>query len=143
MEQEDYFKRQIDQLGRVLGKILSDLCGSKSKGMISSGIDAANHDLKNELDMDTSFLVSIPASKLIDTLQQRKEMTVQNLDRLADILFTIAEGMDQPLDGNENSRRLFERALLIYKYVDKSGPTYSFDRHFKMEIIERILLHCT
>jgi hypothetical protein len=143
MEQEDYLKRQIDQLGRVLGKILSDLCGSKSKGLISSGIDTANHDLKNELDLDTSFLVSIPASKLIDTLQQRNEMTVQNLDRLADILFTIAEGMDQPLDGNENSRRLFERALIIYKYVDQSGPTYSFDRHFKMEIIERILLHCT
>jgi hypothetical protein len=143
MEQEDYLKRQIDQLGRVLGKILSDLCGSKTRGMISSGIEAASHDLKTELDMDINTLVSIPTSKLIDTLQQRKELTVQNLDMLADILFTIAEGMDQPLDGNENSRRLFERALIIYKHVDISGPTYSFDRHVKMEIIERILLQCT
>jgi hypothetical protein len=73
MEQEDYLKRQIDQLGRVLGKILSDLCGSKTRGMISSGIEAASHDLKTELDMDINTLVSIPTSKLIDTLQQRKE----------------------------------------------------------------------
>jgi hypothetical protein len=37
MEQRDYLKKQIDQLGQVLGKIFSDLLGLKSNGQINGG----------------------------------------------------------------------------------------------------------
>ena len=45
MQQEDWLIRQINQLGRVLGKILSDLLGLKTQGRVSEGIEAAEQTL--------------------------------------------------------------------------------------------------
>ena len=46
MEQQDYLKKQIDQLGKVLGKIFSDLFGLKSNGQINAGLEITNQTLK-------------------------------------------------------------------------------------------------
>ena len=39
MEERDYFKRQIDLLGKVLGKLLTELICKKSSGEITDGIE--------------------------------------------------------------------------------------------------------
>lgn len=41
MEQRDLIKDQIEQLGRVLGKILVDFLGLKSGGQIEHGIEVS------------------------------------------------------------------------------------------------------
>ena len=57
MVRRDYLQKQIDLLGRVLGKILSDLLGLKSVGEIMEGIDSSYLALKEELNLDLEELI--------------------------------------------------------------------------------------
>lgn len=59
MEQRDYLKKQIDQLGQVLAKIFSDLLGLKNSGQINAGLEITSQALKNELDIDIQALLDI------------------------------------------------------------------------------------
>ena len=45
MEQRDYLKKQIDQLGKVLAKAFSDLLGLKNSGQINVGFELTNQTL--------------------------------------------------------------------------------------------------
>ena len=56
MEQRDLLKDQIEQLGKVLAKILPDFLGLKSEGQISQGIEITNHRLRSELDIEIEEL---------------------------------------------------------------------------------------
>jgi hypothetical protein len=65
LPQEDYLKRQIDQLGQVLGKILADLIGLKTQGHIGEGIEEVNQKLKSELNLNINELTLIPVENFI------------------------------------------------------------------------------
>jgi hypothetical protein len=139
MQQEDWLIRQINQLGRVLGKILADLLGLKTRGQLSEGIEAAEQTLKNELDLNIDVLITIPAEEFIKSLQEGQNFSDENLDNLADIFFLIAEEPDQKGLDNEKKKKLYERSLTIYQYLDNKGTTYSFDRHYKIEKIRNAI----
>lgn len=135
MEQEDFIKRQIDQLGRVLGTILADLIGLKAQGQISEGIEAADKELKKKLDLNVDNLTSISTEKFIKTLQEGKKLSNDNFDKLVDILFLLTEELDERNTDNEKKNKLYERSLTIYEHLEDTSSTYSFDRHFKIEKI--------
>jgi hypothetical protein len=139
MQQEDWLIRQINQLGRVLGKILADLLGLKTQGQIGEGIEAAKQALKNELDLNIDDLISIPTEQFIKTLQVGKKLSDDDFDKLADIFLLIAEELDKSGADDDKKEKLYEKALTIYEYVDKTGSTYSFDRHSKIEKIKSAL----
>ncbi len=56
MEQRDLLKDQIDQLGKVLAKILSDFLGLKAKGQASHGVEISNHRFQRELEINIERL---------------------------------------------------------------------------------------
>jgi hypothetical protein len=136
MQQEDWLIRQINQLGRVLGKILADLLGLKTKGQVGEGIEAAEQALKGELDLDISHLAAMPTDRFIITLREGKQFTDENFEMLADIFLIVAEELDQNDRDNGKKKQLLEKALIIYEYLDKTGSTYSFERHNKIEKIK-------
>lgn len=133
MEQQDYLKRQIDQLGRVLGKIFSDLLGLKSQGQIDDGIEITNQALKDELDLDIQKLLDIQTDDFIDTLKIEKSLTNDNLDKLAEILLLIADNRQT------DNKKLYEKCLTIYAYLEKDENIYSLDRQWKIERIKNVL----
>ena len=139
MQQEDYIKRQIDQLGRALGKILADLLGSGSGGHSFDGMEAADHALKGELGMDLKDLTVIPMENFIQTLQENAKFSLDNLDKLAEIFFLLAEECDVEGKDPEKKRNFYERSLAMYNHLDNTSLTYSFDRHKRMEEIKRAL----
>jgi len=139
MEQQDYLKKQIDQLGKVLGELLSKIIGLSNSGQSNYGIKIANLALKKELDIDIDKLIEIPKEKFIETLQKNGELNNINLEKLADILFEIANGLLQNDKDSSIGKGLFERLLIIYEYIDKSGLTFSFERHSKVERINSTL----
>ncbi|MCX6267849.1 MAG: hypothetical protein NTW16_10900 [Bacteroidetes bacterium] len=136
MEQEDYIKRQIDQLGRVLGKIFADLTGLRTQGQTGEVLEAADHSLKSELGLNIDELTSISTENFIPTLQTGRNFNHDSLDTLADILFLLAEEPDHDGSGKEHRRKLYDRSLVIYEYLDAVSGTYSFDRHLRMEKIK-------
>lgn len=139
MQQEDWLIRQINQLGRVLGKILADLLGLKARGQVGEGIEAAEQELNNELDLNIDVLIWIPKEEFIKSLKDGKKLSDENLENLAGIFFLIAEELNQKGMVNEKMKKLYERSLIIYEYLDNNSSIYSFDRHFKIEKIKKAI----
>ena len=139
MQQEDFLKRQIDQLGRALGKILTALPGFKAQGKISEGIEVADQTLKIELGLNIDDLTLIPTQSFITTLLEVKKFNDTNFEELAEILFFIAEELNIKNADIGKMKKLYERSLIIYEILDKTSSTYSFDRHSKIEKIKKVL----
>ena len=133
MEQRDYLKKQIDQLGQVLAKIFSDLLGLKNSGQINAGLEITSQALKNELDIDIQALLDIPTDNFIDILTSQKNLTNDNLDKLAEILLLIADNRQ------DDNKKLYEKCLTIYEYLEKVENIYTLDRQWKMKRIENEL----
>jgi hypothetical protein len=128
LPQEDYIKREIDRLGKVLAKALSDLLGLRSEGKLQEGIQSANETLRSELDIDLDILVSLPEKELLLLLTQ-KGLTNSHLGLIADLL---AESISGPATADEQK---LSRALLIYSFVSNNDLSYSMERHLKIEKI--------
>ena len=139
MQQEDWFMGQINLLGRVLGKILADLLGLKARGKVGEGIETAEKALISELDLNIDELISIPVQRFIKTLQEQKNFNNEDLEKLSDIFFLIAEEYGQRGIEGAKKKKLFKRSLIVYEYLDKTGSTYSLDRHTKIEIIKSLV----
>ena len=133
MEQQDHLKKQIDQLGRVLGKILSDLLGLKNQGQLSDGLELTNQAIKGELDLDIQNLIDIPSDKLINTLTKQKHVTNENIEKLAEILLIIAD--NRP----DDNKIYYEKCLTIYEHLEKVENIYSLDRQWKIKRIKNLL----
>ncbi|MDA0783860.1 MAG: hypothetical protein O2814_04860 [Bacteroidetes bacterium] len=133
MEQRDYLKKQIDQLGQVLAKLFSDLLRLKNGGQINAGLEITDQTLKNELDYDVHDLLDFPTDNFIDTLTTQKGLTNENLDKLAEILLLIADNRE------DDNKKLFEKCLIIYEYLEKVDSIYSLDRYWKMKRIKNEL----
>jgi hypothetical protein len=134
MQQSDYLLRQIEQLGRVLGKILADLLGLKNQGEAHAPFDFASAAFLNELDMDLPALLALPESEWIPALTALPNWNESHLETFADILLELAEGLDSRGE-RERAETLYPRALLLYRYLDESGAVFSFERHNKMDRI--------
>lgn len=133
MEQQDYLKKQIDQLGQALAKIFSDLLRLKNNGQINAGLEITNQTLKTELDFDIQNLLDIPTDKFIDTLTTQKNLTNDNLDKLAEILLLIADNRQ------DDNKKLYEKCLTIYEYLERVENIYTLDRQWKMNRIKNEL----
>ena len=139
MEERDYFKRQIDLLGKVLGKLLADLIGKKNGGGFTGGIEITNQVLKDELDIDIEFLISIPKDKIIDFLKIEKGLSDENLELIAEILIlNLERNFDNKIE-EINRLNLYEKCLKIYEYIEKSHKTYSFERNMKIKNIRSLI----
>ena len=134
MEQKDYLQKQINQLGRLLGELLSNLLGLKSQGQINDGVEITNQVLKRELDLNIQELINIRTDNFINTLKTGKSFNNQNLDKLADILLLIADNKQ-----GKDKQMLYEKCLTIYEYLEKVENVYSLDRQWKIERIKNVL----
>lgn len=134
MEQEDYLKRQIDQLSRILGKILSGMIGLKNQGQISESIEMTNKTLKKELELDVQELIDIKTDNFITTLKSEKDFTDESLDKLAEILWVIADSRQ-----DDDRKKVYLKCLTIYEYLEKVEKTYSIDRQMKIAQIKNML----
>jgi hypothetical protein len=124
MEQQDYLMKQVEQMGLVLEKILSKLLNLKDKGTIS--METVNHIFTEELDFDINKLITVEDDNQVDAL--KNQFDTKSLEKLADILLFAAENTNS----NEYAQ-LYKQSLKIYKYVEESGDTYSFERNFKID----------
>jgi hypothetical protein len=134
MEQEDRLKKQIDQLGKVLGKILADLMRLKNQGDASISIDSIFVAFKTELDLNLEEIIEWPAEELVEKLKTEKGFTPLHLELLADILYNLE-------DGSNPARQYdcLERALTIYEYTQLIDNNYSMDRMNKINRIKTFL----
>lgn len=134
MEQQDYLIRQINQLSRILGKVLTDLIGLKNKGLLSKGIEMTNQTLKSELNLDIKELIDVKTDVFINVLILEKGFVNDSLDKFAEILWLIA---NQSTDVDK--RKMYNKCLLIYQFLEKTDMTYSLDRQLKIKQLQSLV----
>jgi len=133
MEKQDYLQRQIDQLGKVLAELLGKITGSGKNPDASETLEIVSQVLNENLDWDIKKLLNIPEKEFIDTLKKNQLLNDVNIETLADVFVEVAE------HHSSNKEKLLKRALMIYKYIEKSNMTFSFTRNQKMEEVQQKL----
>lgn len=133
MKQDDYFLKQIDILGRILGEIVNSLLKLKNKGGIMESIEITTQALKNKLDINLNDILILDNKEFLNFLQEGKKFNNGHLEKLAEILFIL--GYDHI---SENSINILEKSLTIYEYLNRNSTTYSSERITKMEKINKV-----
>jgi len=136
METRDLVKDQIEQLGRVLGKIIADFLGLKSKGEVTQAIEISKKQLKNELDIDIDKLIGLPKNDLKKYLIDHK-LAGEHVELIAYYLINITES--NILTGKQETKKYLEKVLVLYDIADELSQTISFDRINKKSKIENVL----
>jgi hypothetical protein len=136
MEQRDLLKDQIEQIGKALAKILSELIGLKSKGQISQGIEITHQSLKGELDLETEQISTLTKKELKDYLINR-HLKADHLEILSECLTEIAKG---EIEQNKKYIKVkLEKAIELLNLADEISKTMSFHRINKKKEIESLL----
>lgn len=133
MQERDYLKKQIDQMGQVFAKMLSSLLGLKNNGQVNEGLEMTNQTLKKEVDFTLQELFDLPTDELIEYLTVQKNLTNENLDKLSEILLFHAE------NSQVEKEKLYKRCLTIYEYLDSVESIYSLERQWKIQRIKNQL----
>ena len=136
MEFEDYFKRQIDEIGKMLAALLGRLTGLKMEGQFGQGLDLVRQTLNEESILNYNELSSIAPDNLIDDLM-KKNIRHENFEKLAELFFEIAEGLENT--DRPAAMDFYEKSLKIHEFLNQSGSVYSFERHYKIDEIREIL----
>ncbi len=89
MEQRDYLTRQFEQLGIVLGKLLSKILNIKGNG--PEAIAVVNSYFAEDVGLDLAWLCMIDDDQLIFFLQNTICFGRDDLDKLANLLTLVAE----------------------------------------------------
>jgi len=133
MEKQDYLKRQIDQLGKVLAELLGKITGSGKNTDASETLEIVSQVLDENLNWDIEQLLNIPEDNFIDTIKDNQLLDDVNIETLADVLVEVAE------HNPSNEEELLKRALLMYEYLEQSNKTFSFTRNQKMGEVQQKL----
>lgn len=139
MEERDYFKRQIDLLGKVLGKLLVELICKKSSGEITDGIEITNQVLKSELDIEIIDLINISNHEIIDFLKANKQLNDENLEQIVEILILNIETNSENRIKEIDRLNLLQKCLTIYNYIQANDKTFSFERNMKIQKIQLLI----
>ncbi len=136
MVRRDYLQKQIDLLGRVLGKILTDLLGLKNVGEIMEGIDSSTMALKNELNIDLEELLELTNDEFIQKLQTENKFNSDNLEKLSEIMLVMADKIFLEEKTKDKSLKLYIKCIALFEYVETIESTYSLERNKKIDQIK-------
>lgn len=131
---EDRFKKQIDQLGKVLGRILADLLDIKTQENTVADLAPFYQSLKSDAGFDVEAWLDIPAELLPEKLVAEKNYSLSDLELLADIFYHLDNGTDET-----RRTELLERSVAIYEYVQGHEHAFSMERMNKISRIRNYL----
>lgn len=131
----DYFQNQMDQMARVLGKLLADLLGLKSEGKILEANELTLEVFSKDIGFDFEEIKNTPSEILLDFLIEKKQFSDEHIQHVANILFEL--GMEK--EKRDDKLMLYNRAYVLYEYLNNVGTTFSFDFLLKMNRIKEEL----
>lgn len=131
MLRKDLIERQVEELGRVLAKMLADALGLNSDGGRNS--ETISRVLQQQLDLDIDLLIHLPDEEFLQTLKNTGKFDSGNLEKLGDLLLLMAES------GAQNKLELYRKCLALYQYIDKTDKIFDTNRQSKIQKIMRLI----
>jgi len=127
MIQKDYIQRMIDALSKVIGKLMSL--------PVPEGLDLLNMTAQDYVKLDLNDFRLLSETEFMDILVREKAFHTNQLEFLAELFYQ--EGLlFQKAANFENARASFQKALLLFRYVDQHQGTFSMERIQKMQFLE-------
>jgi hypothetical protein len=128
MAYQDHLTRQVEQLGMVLRRLLSDALGLDDRAVQFMEMDAIELALNEALDLRSESLTNMAPEMLLGELQHLGAATEANQDLLAELLIAMAERTA------EDARRtpLLRQALAILAHLNATSNTFNMERHGKV-----------
>ncbi|WP_116107516.1 hypothetical protein [Lewinella sp. IMCC34191] len=136
MQQRDILQDEIEELGRVLGRILATFLGWQSEGDPVRGTQMANEQLASELDVSVEQLLALDEQALREYLTTRN-WTPAHMEALAQYL--AAAGTEKMHTDRAEAERYVQTALRLLDIADDQSATLSFERMSLRGDIEGLL----
>ena len=126
MEKRDLLEKQIEQAGRVLGKLVAAALDTPVTGDLLPGLDARHQQLREQLDIDVDLLGTLDAETLTVYLTER-HLSPEATEQLAAYLLHTGHPAYLPT------------ALTLLDVVDARTGDYSFSRaELRTRILRRL-----
>ncbi|WKN45827.1 hypothetical protein [Tunicatimonas pelagia] len=134
--ERDYIMRHVEQLGKVMARIVESVLRLKSNTQVFQGIEVANQQLKDELDIDVDYLLTLDRASLKAYLLERN-VTSTNFETLSDYLKAVGE---HKLSANQPEAATYlTQAITLLELAEEVSATFSFERMDKKVAIEKLL----
>ena len=130
--QRDYLMIQIEQLGKVLGKILADLLGIRSFEE-SDQYDIIKEQLYSELDLNMDELVFRNNEEFINIISKKLVNNIMLYEKFSDILSKAGDFYN--ID-SEKRKQYYSKSLLLLQEIVSQTQTFSVDLHTKISNLE-------
>lgn len=134
MQQRDILKDQIENLGKVLGKLTSKFLNLDPTEDIESHIEVTNEQLKSELDIDLDKILYFTENELKDFVEKRN-LTVDHLEQLSEYLIKI--GLSK--NNKDIANLYFIKAIELLECANDVSQMISFDRIKRIKEIDNII----
>ncbi len=130
--QRDYFMIQIEQLGKVLGKILADVLGLKSSGALEE-YDIVKEQLYTDLDLDIDELINRSNSDFIQIISDKLLNNMMLYEKFSDILCETGDFYNVNI---EKRKQYYSKSLLLLQEIVSKTQTFSVDLNTKILYLE-------
>ncbi len=136
MIKREFLKRQLEELGRDLEKVIASIQNLKEQGKFIEGIDMVQNSLGSIFDLSIEKVLSMLPDNFPERLLKEKKLTPVHLSYLGDILFAASELYDDEGE-TEKVKLLHNKILSVFNYINETEKTFSSSRNNKIEIIKR------
>lgn len=140
MEQRDIIKNQIEQMGKVMGKLISKFLDLKTMGDVNDAIQVTNRGLKEEVGIDVDALLSCNKKDLKKWVINRclGEKTIENL---SGYFRMVGESkMDYQ---KEEAIQYFQKAIELLELSDEFSEVYSMNRMGMRKKLNSLINDCS
>lgn len=136
--QRDYLMIQIDQLGKVLGKILADLLGIRSFEE-SDQYDIVKEQLYSELDLNMDELIFRNNEEFMKIISEKLVNNIMLYEKFSDVLNKAGDFYNI---NSEKRKQYYSKSLLLLQEIISQTQTFSVDLHTKISNLENKIKAC-
>ncbi|MCD4833337.1 MAG: hypothetical protein K8R31_06045 [Bacteroidales bacterium] len=134
MQQKDFILREIEKISTLLRYLIGKLIPSNSVENYEETIELINRELVENSGFNINEILEFSIKDFDKVLIQNKGYSFENIELLADLLFTL--GNDQ----SQSKNNYLKKTLQLYEYINEKSKTYSFERISKIEEIKELLI---
>lgn len=121
MERRDYLMDQIEQMGKVLGMVLSRILGLKTEGNSEEVIEYAVKSLREKVDMNIKAIALCPNDQFKEKYLTKKLLNNEGMENLANILFELGKEINNIAE----RKKFLTKSLYIYQHLVDHSQTFS------------------
>ncbi len=129
MIQRDFLQQQIEQLGRILGKVIHEITGMGFDGDLSIIVMKIDEILNEYPDLKIMDIIPLDDDDFITILEKTFHSDSGLLNRFSEMLLAFAKMSDDL----SFKKKVLKKSLLTLEYASDISSTYCLDRNARIQ----------